>query len=565
MSGHLQRRLNFLAILLAAAAVLLAVRLVHVQVVQGAELRERAVAERFRPLIIPQPPRGSIYDRNGLPLTVNEPRYLIEANPRFVNDVPFAAERLAPILHIPSSVISSVLGSDLSYVSLEPFATMQEGEAVERLALDGVDVQLRWIRRYPQGSMAAQALGFVSRAGQGYYGLEGYYDRVLRRDLTSWQGEIGPSGHWPLPHEEGTVPAPLAGNDLVLTLDLGVQAVVERELRQAMTEYGAESGMVIVMDPRSGAILALANFPTFDPSRYERYIYQGREDIFLSPATGAQYEPGSVFKIVTVAAALDSETIGSGATYVDEGEIEVGGRIYTNWDEEPYGEQDLPGLLGHSLNVGAVWLTTRMGSDVFYHYVRAFGFGQPTGVDLQGEVTGRVRVPGDLDWHDSDLGANAFGQGLAVTPLQMASAVAAVANEGRLMRPYLVASQVLPDGTTIESQPVIRGQPISPQVANDLVEILAQAVESWMPQCQVPGYRIAGKTGTAQIPIPGGYDPRWTIASFMGFGPVPEPQLVILVRLDRPQMSSWGSETAALVFSRLASQLFPMLGIPAQD
>jgi cell division protein FtsI/penicillin-binding protein 2 len=316
------------------------------------------------------------------------------------------------------------------------------------------------------------------------------------------------------------------------------------------------------MDPRTGEILAMASQPAYDPDRHEWYIYRGQEGIFLSPAVGAPYEPGSVFKIVTVAAALDSGTITPIYTYVDTGQIEVGGRVFTNWDGKAYGERDLVDMLGLSLNVGTVGLAAQMGPDTFYRYVRAFGFGRPTEVDLQGENAGHVRVPDDLDWRDSDLGANAFGQGLTVTPIQMISAAAAVANDGRLMRPYLVARQLQSNGDVVESRPVVRGQPIRPQTARTLTEILAQAVERHLPQALVPGYRVAGKTGTAQIPIPGGYDPTWTIASFVGFGPVRDPQLVILVRLDRPQASPWASDTAALVFQRLASRLFPMLGIP---
>jgi cell division protein FtsI (penicillin-binding protein 3) len=564
MSAHLRNRLTFLLGLLVTVASVLMLRLVYVQVVRGADLSALATEERTGSLVLPEPPRGTIYDRDGLPLTANEPRYAIEANPPHVQDVPLAAERLAPILHLPSRVISEALGSDELWVSLEPFATTQEGEAVQQLGLPGISARLRWIRRYPQGTLAADVLGIVSRAGEGFYGVEGRYNRLLCPVQQEWEGETGPSGLWPLPQEEGTVPPPRAGTDLVLTLDAGVQVVVEQELARALQEFGAESGTILVMDPRSGAILALASLPSFDPNRYERYVYLGQEEIFLSPAFGAQYEPGSVFKIITAAAALDSGVVTSSSVYVDTGQIEVGGRVYTNWDGQAYGEQDLPGLLGHSLNVGATGLAVRMGSDTFYRYVRAFGFGQPTGVDLQGEVGGRVRVPDDLDWHDSDLGANAFGQGVAVTPLQMISAVAAVANEGRLMRPYVVARQIQCDGTEVESRPVVRGQPISPQTARALSEILAQAVERHMPQVQVPGYRVAGKTGTAQIPVPGGYDPRWTIASFVGFGPLPDPQLIILVRLDRPQTSSWGSETAAPVFARLASRLFPMLEIPPE-
>ncbi len=562
MSAHLRRRLIILNALLAAVVVLLTVRLVHVQVVQGAEMRAQAEANRLHRLVIPDPPRGQVYDRHGTLLTVNELRYAIEAYPPYIHDPQAAAERLGPILHVPASALAPVLNSDRTWVSLERYATMEQGEAIAQLGIEGVAVQRRWLRSYPHGETLAHLLGFVSQDGQGFYGLEGYYDRELRGQAAEWVGETGPSGRRPLPQAEGTVPVPRPGSDLVLTLDLGIQVLVEQELERALAEYGAQGGTIIVMDPRSGAILALADRPTFDPNHYEQVIYWQQEDAFQSMAYGAQYEPGSVFKIVTMAAALDSGTITADFTYVDTGRVEYGGRMFTNWDHNAYGEQDMVGLLGHSLNVGAVHLATRMGADTFYRYVRAFGFGQPTGVDLQGEASGRVRTPDDLDWHDSDLGTNSFGQGLAVTPLQMIAAVAAVANEGRLMRPYLVARQVLPDGTVIESQPAVRGQPISAQTAAALSEMLAQAVEQHMPQAQVEGYRIAGKSGTAQIPVPGGYDPRWTIASYVGFGPLEEPQWVILVRLDRPQVSPWGSQTAALVFQRLAMQMPVMLGIP---
>jgi cell division protein FtsI/penicillin-binding protein 2 len=561
----LRRRLVFIGIILSIAAAVLCLRLIRVQIVQGADLRQQAQENRERLLLIPEAPRGLIHDRNGFPLVVNEPRYAVEANPPFIRNMDRTIERLVPLLGLPGEALAVPLESGSSWVSLEPYATMQVGEAIEQLGIDGVTARRRWVRRYPHNTLAAHLLGFVSRDGQGYYGLEGYYDRFLQSNMPEWVGETSPSGRWPLPQEEGTVAPPFSGTDLVLTIDIGVQSLVEIELARALAEYGARGGTIIVMDPRTGAILALASQPAFDPNRYERYIYADREEIFMSPAFGAQYEPGSVFKIITMAAALNSGTVTSRTTYVDAGQIELGGRVFTNWDQNAYGERDMIDLLGQSLNVGAVWLAIQMGPDTFYQYLRGFGFGQPAGLDLQGEASGRLRVPDDLDWHDSDLGTNSFGQGLAVTPVQMVSAVAAVANGGRLMRPYVVAQQILPDGTVIESQPVVRGQPISEETADELVEVLAQAIERRIPQVQVPGYRVAGKTGTAQIPIPGGYDPEETIASFVGFGPVRDPQLVVLVRLDRPQASPWGTQTAAPVFQRLASQLFPMLGIVPDD
>lgn len=246
MSAYLRRRLTFLVAILVVVAGLLALRLIHVQIVRGADLRRQARMERIHRLVLPEPSWGLIYDRDGFMLVANEPRYMIEANPPYIDaeDVDFVAERLAPILHVPSETISMVLSQEVSWVSLEPFATMQEGEAVQRLGLDGLDARLRWVRRYPHGALAAHVLGFVSRGGGGFYGLEGYYDRVLRPEVPVWQGETGPTGRWPLPQEDGAVPPPLSGNDLVLTLDLAVQAVVEEELARALEEFGAESGTV---------------------------------------------------------------------------------------------------------------------------------------------------------------------------------------------------------------------------------------------------------------------------------------------------------------------------------
>lgn len=559
MLAHLRLRVQFLAILLLPLALLLLWRLVDVQIVHGVEFRRWAVRERVRDLVLPEPPRGSIFDVHGFSLTANEPHYRIVVSPLHIADVGRAAEALSPILRVPAATLSATIASSSEGVILAPYASLNQGEQIRELQLSGVSAHLCWLRRYPYGSRMAPLLGFTAYSGEGFYGLEGYYNRVLRPQTVEVEKEADPSGIWPLPHEEGRVPSPRRGNHLVLTLDLAMQMAAEEELEHALSEFGAERGLVMVMDPRSGAVLALAVQPSFDPNQYDRYIDDGREEVFLNPAVNTQYEPGSVLKIVTLAAALDSGAVRPQDTYVDSGQIEVGGALIRNWDGKAYGEQGLAGMMAHSLNVGAAWLAVKTGPDAFYRYVRAFGFGQPTGVDLEGEVGGTVHISGEPDWYDSYLGTNACGQGIAVTPMQMAAAVAAVANEGRLMRPYMVARQVRPDGSVVESRPVPRGQPISPQTARAVTEILAQAVKQELPQVAVPNCRIAGKTGTAQIPIPGGYDPRGTIASFVGFGPVEEPQVLILVRLDRPRTSPWASQTAAVLFQRVAARVFPIV------
>ena len=558
MPVHIRPRLTFLALLLVPLALLLVWRLLDIQVVHSAAYRQQAIQERLRDLSFPEPPRGSIADLHGFPLAVSEPRYIVWARPKDIPDVGAVAEALSPILQTPTDTLSATMASTDSNVILTSFASWEQGEQVRALGIGGVWTTLWWIRRYPHGPLASSLLGFTAYNGEGFYGLEGYYDRVLRSQKVQMVIETDSSRCRPVPYEEYRVPAPQRGHHLVLTVDLAMQMAAEEELARGLAEFGAERGLVIVMDPRTGAIRALAVQPSFDPNNYQRYLNEGQEEVFLNPAVNTQYEPGSIFKIITLAGALDSGAVSPEFTYMDTGRIEVGGQVIANWDHQAYGEQDLVGLMGHSLNVGAAWLATRMGTGTFYRYVRTFGFGQPTGVDLQGEVAGTVHMPGDLDWYDSYLGTNAYGQAIAVTPMQMAAAVAAVANGGRLMRPYVVARQIRPDGSVLDSRPVVRGQPISPETARTVTEILSQATERHLPQATVPGYRIAGKTGTAQIPVPGGYDPRGTIASFIGYGPVEEPRLLILVRLDRPRTSPWASQTAALVFQRLALRILPL-------
>lgn len=551
-------RLKFLLLLGIPLVFLLFWRLVDVQVVHGREYYRRAAQERLRPFSFPEPPRGTIYDRNGLPLAISEPRYAVVASPPFVRDAQDVAEKLSPILGLSPQEISRKILSTSEGIVLGPYITLEQAEEIRALKLPGIRVELRWVRRYPYGTLAASVLGFATLGGEGFYGVEGFYDRVLAPRTEVLRLEIDASGTQPLPHEEGNFLSPRRGHDLFLTLDLAMQVAAEEELARGVEEYRADGGAVVVLEPQTGAVLALAVWPSFDPDNYQQYLTEGTGDVFANPAVNTQYEPGSVFKIVTLASTLDSGTVSPQEKYVDTGWIEVGGQVIRNWDGKAYGEQDLVGLMGNSLNVGAAWLATKMGPGTFYRYIRAFGFGQPTGVDLQGEVAGTVHMPGDLDWYDSYLGANAYGQGIAVTPMQMATAVAAIANGGRLMRPYVVARQIRPEGSVLESRPVVRGQPVSPETARAVSEILAQAVEQYMPQAAVPGYRVAGKTGTAQIPVPGGYDPRGTIASFVGYGPVEDPRLLILVRLDRPRTSPWASQTAAVVFQRLAQRLFPL-------
>jgi len=556
-----RRRLRLTATLMLGVVLAIAAQLVHVQVVKHRfyedwRITQQRLQEKWA--VIARPPRGVIRDRDGALLAGNTLVYSIEAAPASVTrdeEASRVAAALGPLLHIPPGYIEKVLAGDDTWVQIASPVSKDVGEQVAKLELPAITVRPLWEREYPEGMLAAHVLGFCNAGGQGYYGVEGFYDGVLTPTAMSTGGVLNP---WDM----ASVKLPQAGTDLVLTLDRTVQGLAEEELERSLAEYRAHGGTIIVMDPRTFELLALASYPGYDPGRYLELIDKPSPP-FEDPAVSLQYEPGSVFKVLTLAAALDAGLVTPETTYYDQGWIEVGGRRIENASGKAYGQQTVADILIKSLNVGSAWLSTRMGPDVFYRYMQAFGIGRPTGVDLAGEAAGQLWLPGDYEhWHDSNLGTNSFGQGVAVTPLQMVVAVATVANDGTRLRPHIVDHRVTSDGSVSVFHPVVEAQVISPETARTVSEIMVRVVEEGVPQARVPGYRVAGKTGTAQIPIPGGYDPEGTIVSFVGFGPVPDPQLIILVKLDRPQTSPWASRTAALSFQRLAARLFAVLGIP---
>ena len=438
------------------------------------------------------------------------------------------------------------------------------GEQIAELGIPGITVWPRWTREYPEGRLASHVLGFCTAELTGVYGVEEFHDALLRPELLRWEGPVD-SASEQIPWVVAPVVLPQPGTDLVLTLDRTVQALAEAELARSVFEYQADGGTIIVMDPRTFEILAMASLPDYEPGRYIEFIDQPSPP-FVNPAVSHQYEPGSVFKILTVAAALDAGLVTPETVYDDQGWIEVGGQTIRNASRQPYGDQTVTDILIESLNVGAAWLSTQMGPDTFYRYVQRFGIGQSTEVGLAGDVAGQLWLPNDyVHWHDSNLGTNSFGQGVAVTPLQMIVAVATVANDGERLRPHIVHERIEADGAISTFNQTVEIQVVSPRVARQVSEMMVRVVEEGVPEAKVEGYRVAGKTGTAQIPVPGGYDPEGTIASFVGFGPVPDPQVIILVKLDRPRTSTWAGDTAAPAFQRLAKRLFVVLGVPPDD
>ncbi len=555
MSERTHRRLFVLCLILAMVGGLVIAQLIRLQVLEQATWEKERNQQAIKKTTV-KAPRGRIWDQSGHLLADNVARYQVTADPRYL-DINPVLEKLAPLLDLPPGELRARLARTDGQVLLATRQSLAIGKAVSDLGLWAVYSTPYWQRTYPEHQLASHVLGFVNAEGQGYYGVEGYYDSSLRghqQELEEKQDAYAE----PVPFDARWPGEPRPGIDLILTIDRTLQALVEAELARGMSETGAKSGTIIAMDPRTGAILAMASAPSFDPNLY---YTDAPSERFVNPAVSMPYEPGSTFKILTMAAALQEGRVTPQSVYNDTACLEVGGLPICNWDRKAHGTSSMVDLLALSLNVGSARLATQMGGQTFYRYLQAFGIGRPTGIDLQAEASGKLRVPGDLDWHESDLGTHSFGQGLSVTPIQLISAVSAVANEGILMRPYVVAQKR--DGRqSLTAQPTSLGRPISAQTARTLTGMLEQAMQREASLARVPGYRIAGKTGTAQIPIPGGYDDPWTIASFVGWGPVSDPRLIILVKFERPTSSPYGGQTAAPVFARLASRMFILMGVP---
>lgn len=570
------RRIQALIAIMCLFGVVALIKLVYVQVWQHGMYIERATAQQSRKFTIPAR-RGQIFVQDGnnelYPIALDQQQYLLAADPKFVKDVDDTIEKLREfVAEDKIAEIKSQLSDKQSrYIVINRRINFEGADKLKKLQLPGIIIAPQDGRNYPEGELFAHITGYVNNDGVGQYGIEQQMNQLLA-GTEGTNKAVTDSLGVPITSSENTLVAPKNGTDLVLTLDRNLQAMAATAIQDAVTKNKAESGSIVIMDPKTGAIKAMVNYPSYDPNNYQ-VVKNDEYNRFVNSSITNLFEPGSGFKVITMAAGLDSGKVKPDTKYDDTGEVQVADKTIRNADNHKFGISTMTDVIQKSLNTGVVFVLRQLGTDpkritlkskeILYDYIKRFGFGERTGVELAGEAKGVVK---DTKAYDVDYANMTFGQGLSVTSLQLVNAVAAIANGGTLHKPYIIEKEISPGGEVKSHQPaVIRDNVISSQSAAQLSEMMEQVVQhgSGWPT-RMKGYRIAGKTGTAQVPrIDGqGYDEKKNIGSFVGFAPVEDPKFVMLVRVDYPKVEGFAEKTAVPTFAEIAKQLFIYYQVP---
>lgn len=553
------RRYSLLVLMLAGFGIIL-FRLVTLQVLQAAELTARADRQHQKSVTL-EGARGTVIDRHGKVLAMNVEVPSIFGVPTSLDNPANAARFLSPVLHIRREEIEKKLRQEKHFVWLARKIEPEQGHRLEQLSIDGIGMVMEGRRFYPKGPLLAHVLGFVGMDGIGLEGLERRYETQLHGEkrMTILQRDALGRTVFPKGLREQV---PAAGHALTLTIDEVIQYIAEKELEQAVDHSRAKSGTIIVLEPQSGAILAMAVSPRFDPNAVAALT----ADRWRNRALTDTYEPGSTMKVVVAAAALEERVMMPGSMLFGEnGRMTVAST--TIHDHEKLGWMTFAEMIQKSSNIGAAKTGMLLGESRLYRYLQAFGFGQRTDVDLPGEVAGLLKSP--REWGRRSLASISMGQEVGVTPLQMVSAVAAIANDGVLMKPYVVSGMRDQKGQLVkETFPHVKRRVVSPATARTLTTILEGVVTSGTgTKAAIPGFRVAGKTGTAQKvdPRTGAYSSALSVGSFVGFVPADSPRLAMIVVIDEPQGEAWGGVVAAPVFRRVGEQVLTYLGVSRDD
>jgi len=543
-----QRRLLVAKVMFAAVVAVIGARAFQLQVLQGGRLMARGQQQHLQESIV-LPKRGAVFDRTGEPLALSMESQSVFVRPRRIHDPESASRKLAEALGLRISEVREKVTSEKPFVWIKRQISSLEAEKMQRVKVEGVGTQYEPNRHYPQGQMAGQLIGFVGRDSEGLEGLELKYNEYIRGESGSSVAERDAHGRRVLVQGiEGLQVPP--GSDIHLTLDSAIQHMAEKELEASIIKYRAKAGVAIIVEPFTGEVMALANYPSFDPNLYNKQSADQRRN----RAVADNFEPGSTFKTILAAAALEEGIVGKDDLfYCEMGKFSYAGRTIN--DTHPHGWLSFSKILQVSSNIGFTKVADKLKKERYFNYIEKFGFGRVTGLDVPGEVAGLVRRP--ESWAAIDLATHSFGQGISTTPMQMVMAYAAIANGGFLMRPYVARRVTSPQGEVlIENQPHVVRRVISEKTAKQLASMLSEVTEEGGTgvMANVEGFAVAGKTGTAQKadPVHGGYSAKKRVASFVGFVPANEPRLVALVLIDEPEVNVYGGVVAAPVFRNVA-------------
>lgn len=536
---------------------IMAIRLFQLQVIDGSAARKLADSQHsiYKKLY---PSRGEIKIFDFLSgqseaVATNVKKYLVYAVPKEISDQKKTSENLAKILGMDILEISEKLGrAEKKYVPIKKQLSEEEQKLIKEAKFPGIYLDAEETRWYPQGRFLSQILGYVGfgKANKkiGLYGIEKEFEAELAGSEGELVQEKDAGGAWISGSKREYAP-PKDGVNLILTIDKTLQFKAESIIKETVEKNGADSGSLIVAEPKTGRILAMANFPDFDPNEYSK---EKDLKVFSNLSTIGNYEPGSIFKPLTMAMAINEGKVGPDTTYTDSGQVVIDNYTIKNSDKKSNGVQTMTQVLEKSLNTGVIFAKEQIGNKIFFDYIKRFGFGQATGIELP-------ESKGNLDNLKANILVNfhtaAYGQGISVTPIQMIQAFTAIANGGKMMRPRIILSKVFSDGKTEEVKPEVAGEIVSEKTANTISAMMVSVVENGHgKKASVPGYYIAGKTGTAQVARKDGkgYEENNNIGSFVGFGPVENPKFLMLVRVNHPTSVNWAESTAAPAFGKMA-------------
>lgn len=556
-------RLNVITVFFLGLFILLVCKLFIWQVVKGDSLAKQA-QNQYKTETITAAPRGSILSSDGSVLAGRREAWLLYASIPALKQSPLEiAQKIAPILEEEPDSIKNLLSRKGSvWIPIKHKIATEVKNNIEAMGINGLGFDFEEDRYYPEASAAAQLLGFVGKNSEGedvgYFGLEGYYNLPLSGKSGYVMADKDARGAPILMGNFKEISA-LSGVNLVTNIDKTIQIILERKLKEGIEKYGAAGGSVIIADPKTGAVLGMASLPSFDPEKYNEY----NDTLFKNPLISDSFEPGSIFKVIIMAAALDAGVVRPDSVCdICDQAFKVDKYFIETWNNKYHPDSTMTEVIVNSDNVGMVFVGQKLGSELLYDYLDKFGIGRSTGIDLQGEVSPPLRIKST--WNVVDLATATFGQGVAVTGVQMIRAVSAIANKGKI--PSLSVVNTL-KGEGWEEKIDPRGQQvISPKAASEITEMMVAAAKSGESKwTYLKGFSVAGKTGTAQIPISGHYDTKNTIASYIGFSPAENPKFIMLVTLNTPQSSEWASETAAPLWYSIAKDLFSYFNIQPEN